>query len=53
MPPARVLEWDVDIKVDVDGRETNATAWDKWVGDRIVRRIPGSGASGKTEKGGK
>jgi hypothetical protein len=54
VPPARVLEWDVDIKLDLDARDTSAMAWEHWVEDRIVRRIPGSGASsGKSTKGGK
>jgi hypothetical protein len=43
VPPANVLEFLVEVKVDVDARETGAMGWEQWVAKRIVGRIPGSG----------
>jgi hypothetical protein len=41
--PAKVLEYDVDIKVDTSVRETSARDWERWVATHVVDRIPGSG----------
>src|SRR4051794_36545240 len=41
--PRAIREVLVDVKVDVDARETAAMAWEQWVAERIVRALPGSG----------
>ncbi len=33
----------VDVRADVDGRQTGAFAWENWWRDHLVRHIPGSG----------
>ena len=30
------------VKVDLDGKSTPAFAWERWVRDRIITRIPGA-----------
>jgi|SRR5438105_7363092 len=43
VPPSRLTEAGVDLRLDLDCRETSAMAWEGWVSRKIVRRIPGSG----------
>jgi len=50
--PAEVLEYGVNIKLDLDGEEAGAMAWEDWAADRIVRRIPGSGVGAQKKKKG-
>jgi sporulation protein YlmC with PRC-barrel domain len=41
VPMAKVTEVDVDVKVDLKARETTAWAWERWLAERVVERIPG------------
>jgi hypothetical protein len=43
VPPAKVLAFDVDVKVDCDAHETSARAWERWAATHVVDKIPGSG----------
>jgi len=38
----QVLKVGIDVKLDVEADRTPATAWERWVRDRIVSRIPGA-----------
>jgi sporulation protein YlmC with PRC-barrel domain len=42
IPWAKVLKIGIDVKVDVVAEESPAYHWERWVRERIVRRIPGS-----------
>jgi hypothetical protein len=44
IPVAKILETGIDVRVDVAASETEALAWEDWLGKHVVRRIPGSGA---------
>ena len=46
----QVLPWDVvgeinskHIKVDIDSYDTPAFVWERWLRDRVVAKLPGSG----------
>ena len=41
VPLAKVTEIDVDVKVALKAKDTTAWAWERWLGERIVERIPG------------
>jgi len=46
--PARIPWWAVvkvedAVRVDVDGRGTEARRWEEWLRDNVVRRIPFAG----------
>src|SRR5689334_14271141 len=42
VPWARVQKVGIDVKVDVDAAATAALAWEHWVRDHIITRIPGA-----------
>jgi sporulation protein YlmC with PRC-barrel domain len=42
VPWSKVLKIGVDVKVDIDCEETSAFAWEHWVRDHIIGRIPGA-----------
>ena len=42
VPWSKVLKLGVDVKVDVEAHTTPAFAWEHWVRDRIIGRIPGA-----------
>jgi sporulation protein YlmC with PRC-barrel domain len=42
IPFSKVLKIGVDVKVDLDAERTPALAWEHWVRDRIIGRIPGA-----------
>jgi sporulation protein YlmC with PRC-barrel domain len=44
IPMAKVTEVGIDVRLDLAASETGALAWEEWVGKRVIRRIPGSGA---------
>jgi hypothetical protein len=37
-----VLKIGVDVKVDLEADRTTALAWEHWVRDHIIGRIPGA-----------
>jgi sporulation protein YlmC with PRC-barrel domain len=42
VPWSKVLKIGVDVKVDLDAERTPTMAWEHWVRDRIIARIPGA-----------
>jgi sporulation protein YlmC with PRC-barrel domain len=42
VPWRQVIKVGIDIRLDVAAERTPATAWERWVRDRIVSRIPGA-----------
>jgi sporulation protein YlmC with PRC-barrel domain len=42
VPWRQVLKVGIDVKLDVEAERTPATAWERWVRDHIVSRIPGA-----------
>jgi sporulation protein YlmC with PRC-barrel domain len=42
VPWSRVLKIGIDVKVDLDAERTSALAWEHWVRDKIIGRIPGA-----------
>jgi sporulation protein YlmC with PRC-barrel domain len=42
VPWSKVLKIGVDVKVDLDAERTSALAWEHWIRDRIIGRIPGA-----------
>jgi sporulation protein YlmC with PRC-barrel domain len=42
IPWSKVLKIGIDVKVDLDAEGTLALAWEHWVRDRIIGRIPGA-----------
>jgi sporulation protein YlmC with PRC-barrel domain len=42
VPWAKVTKIGIDVQVDVDGKQTSAWAWERWVHDHIIARIPGA-----------
>lgn len=42
VPWSKVLAIGVDVRVDLDAAETPAVAWERWIRDRILARIPGA-----------
>jgi sporulation protein YlmC with PRC-barrel domain len=40
VPWSKVLKIGVDVKVDLEAGRTSAFAWEHWVRDRIIARIP-------------
>ena len=41
VPWSKVLKIGIDVQVDLDAQRTTALAWEHWVRDRIIGRIPG------------
>ncbi len=42
VPWSKVLKIGVDVKVDLEAERTPALAWEHWIRDRIIGRIPGA-----------
>jgi len=42
VPWSQVRKIGIDVQVDVDATHTPAWAWETWVRDRIIGRIPGA-----------
>ena len=42
VPWSKVLKVGIDVKVDLDAEGTPAMAWERWVRERIIGRIPGA-----------
>jgi sporulation protein YlmC with PRC-barrel domain len=42
IPWSQVLKIGIDVKVDLDAERTSALAWEHWVRDKIIARIPGA-----------
>jgi sporulation protein YlmC with PRC-barrel domain len=42
VPWRQVLKVGIDVRVDVEAERTPATAWERWVRDRLITRIPGA-----------
>jgi sporulation protein YlmC with PRC-barrel domain len=44
IPMSKVIEVGIDVRLDLAAADTEALAWEEWVGRHVIRRIPGSGA---------
>ncbi|HKT59883.1 MAG TPA: hypothetical protein VJQ46_07510 [Gemmatimonadales bacterium] len=42
IPWKRVLRVGIDVKVDVDAKQSPALHWERWVRDHVIGRIPGA-----------
>jgi sporulation protein YlmC with PRC-barrel domain len=42
VPWSKVLKIGIDVQVDLDAERTPAMAWEHWIRDRIIARIPGA-----------
>lgn len=42
IPWSMVRRIGIDVQIDVDGERTSAVAWEQWVRQQIISRIPGS-----------
>jgi sporulation protein YlmC with PRC-barrel domain len=42
VPWSKVLKIGIDVKVDLDAERTSALAWEHWVREHIIGRIPGA-----------
>ncbi|HEV7365044.1 MAG TPA: hypothetical protein VGN76_04305 [Gemmatimonadales bacterium] len=42
VPWSKVLKIGIDVQVDLDARRTTAWAWESWVLQHIIGRIPGA-----------
>jgi sporulation protein YlmC with PRC-barrel domain len=42
VPWSKVLKIGIDVQVDVDAKHTPAWAWESWLCDHIIGRIPGA-----------
>jgi len=42
IPWSKVRKIGVDVKVDLEAERTSALAWEQWVREHIIRRIPGA-----------
>jgi sporulation protein YlmC with PRC-barrel domain len=42
VPWSKVIKVGIDVKVDLDAEGTPAMAWERWVRERIIGRIPGA-----------
>ena len=43
IPWAKVCDVGIDVEVDLDANETPVMAWEKWLNEHVVSRIPGGG----------
>lgn len=43
IPWTQVREIGIDIKVAADAEQTSALAWERWLREEIISRLPGSG----------
>lgn len=41
---SKVRDVGMDIDLDLDARDTPLFAWERWLRERVISRIPGSGA---------
>jgi sporulation protein YlmC with PRC-barrel domain len=41
IPWSKVLDVGIDVKVDVDAEQTSALAYEVWLRNRVIKRIPG------------
>ena len=44
IPVSKIRQAGIDVRLDLTASETEALAWERWVADHIVRRLPWSGA---------
>ena len=42
IPWSKVRDIGIDVEVDIEAQETPALAYEKWLSDRIITRIPGA-----------
>jgi sporulation protein YlmC with PRC-barrel domain len=42
VPWSKVIKVGIEVKVDLDAEKTPALAWERWVCERIIGRIPGA-----------
>ncbi|MBD2448249.1 hypothetical protein H6G76_13950 [Nostoc sp. FACHB-152] len=42
IPWSKVLDVGIDVDIDVEAEETPALAYEKWLRDRIIKKIPGA-----------
>ena len=42
IPMSKVVEVGIDVRLDLAASETEALAWEEWVGKHLIRRIPGA-----------
>lgn len=42
VPWSKVLKIGLDVKVDLEAERTPALAWEHWIRDRLISRIPGA-----------
>jgi hypothetical protein len=42
IPWSKVRAIGVDLRVDLEAEGTTARAWEEWLRDHVVRRIPGT-----------
>lgn len=42
IPWRRVVKIGIDVKVDVNGEQSPALHWERWVRDHVIARIPGA-----------
>jgi sporulation protein YlmC with PRC-barrel domain len=43
IPFSKVKHIGIDVKVDLEAAETCLQDWEKWLNEKIIRRIPGGG----------
>jgi sporulation protein YlmC with PRC-barrel domain len=43
IPWTKVRDVGIDVEVEMDASETPVLDWEKWLNERVVRRIPGGG----------
>ena len=43
IPWAKVRDVGIDVELDLDAAETPVLKWEKWLKERVVKRIPGGG----------
>lgn len=42
IPWSRIRHVGVEVEVEIDARETPAAAWEQWIRDHVIARIPGA-----------
>jgi sporulation protein YlmC with PRC-barrel domain len=43
IPWSKVRDVGIDVDVDIDAEETPALAWEQWLREKVIKRIPGGG----------
>lgn len=51
IPWSRVLTVGHDIELDVEAGKTGALAWEIWIAQHIIKRIPGGGQEATSDRG--